>query len=82
MGRATTGAIRSTPLETVAAESGLTPAKALLNRQQASFTRRLHTRPQNNRGPEEILERQNSALTTRIHATAALRRHETVEPQQ
>ena len=82
MGRATLGAFQSTPLRILMAESGLTPARALLNHRQAGFTRRLFARPQGGEGPEEILERRNSALTTRLRATAALRRHETVEPQQ
>ena len=33
-------------------------------------------------GPEEILTRERSALTTRLRAAAALRRGETVEPQE
>lgn len=64
------------------AESGLTPARALLDHRHASFAKRLYARPQGDQGPEEILERRDSALTTRIQATARLRRHETVEPQQ
>ena len=82
MGRATVRAFQSTPRGIVAAESGLTPARALLDHRQAGFTQRLFARPQGGEGPEEILERRNSALTTRLRATAALRRHETVEPQQ
>ena len=82
MGRATLGAFQSTPLGIVAAESGLMPARALLDHRQAGFTRRLFARPQGGEGPEEILERRDSALTTRLRATAALNRHETVEPQQ
>ena len=72
MGRATLGIFGSAPLGIVAAESGLTPARALLNYRQASFSRRLYSRPQGGGGPEEILERRSSALTTRIRATAAL----------
>ena len=64
------------------AESGLTPTGALLDHRQAGFTRRLFARPQGGEGPEEILDRRASALTTRLRATAALRRHETVEPQR
>ena len=82
MGKATLGAFQLTTLGIVAAESGLTPARALLDHRQASFTRRLFARPQGGEGPEEILERRDSALTTRLQATASLRRHETVEPQQ
>lgn len=61
-------------------ESGLTPAKALLNHHQASFARRLYARPRNGDGPEEVLTRERSALATRLRASAALRRAETVEP--
>ena len=81
MGRNMLGAAQST-LGIVVAESGLTPARALLDHRQASFTRRLFTRPQGGEGPEEILERRELALTTRLWATVALRRYETVEPQQ
>ena len=40
MGRSTLGAFRSTPQGIIAAESGLTPARVLLNRRQARFTQR------------------------------------------
>ena len=82
MGTATLGAFQSTPRGIVATESGLTPARALLDHRQAGFTPRLFARPRGGEGPEEILERRNSALTTRLRATAALKRHETVEPPQ
>ena len=82
MARATLGAFRSTPLGILAGESGFTPVRALLDHRQAGFTRRLFARLQGGEGPEEILERRSSALTTRLRATAGLRRHETVEPQQ
>ena len=81
MGKATLGAFQSTPLRIVTAESGLTPARALLDHRQAGFTRRLFARPQGGEGPE-ILEQRDSVLTARLRATASLRRHETVEPQQ
>ena len=48
----------------VTAESGLRPARALLNHGQDSFARRLHARPKDGDGPKEILERDRSALTT------------------
>ena len=81
MGKASLGAFRSTPLGTVTAESGLTPARALLSHRQASFARRLHARPRDGDGPGEILERDRSTLATRLRAAAALRRTETVRPQ-
>lgn len=82
IGRATLGAFRSTPLGIVAAESGFTPARALLDHRQASFTRRLYARPKDGDRPEEILERRDSAFATRLRATATLRREETVEIQR
>ena len=71
MGGATVGAFRSTPLGIVTAESGF--ARALLDNRRANFTRRLFARPQGGAGPEEILEHRDSALTTHLLATAALR---------
>ena len=45
MGRATPlGAFQSMPLGIIAAESGLTPARGLLDHRQAGFTRRLFAR--------------------------------------
>ena len=82
IGRTTLGAFQSTPLGIVAAESGLTPASALLNHFQARFSQRLHARPIEGGGPEEVLARDRSALATRLQAAAALRRGETVESQQ
>ena len=81
MGRTTLRAFHLTPLGIVTAESGLTPARSLLNHRQASFARRLHVRPRDGDGLEEILERDRSALATRLRAAAALRRTETVETQ-
>ena len=51
MGRPTLGAFRSTPLGNVLAESGLTPARALLDHHQAKFTRRFFARPKGGQGP-------------------------------
>ena len=72
MGRASLGALRSTPRGIVAAESGLSPTRALLNHRQAGFAQRLHARPGNSQGPEEILTREGSALTSCIRAAAAI----------
>ena len=82
MGRSTLGAFRSTPQGILAAESGLTPARALLNFRQARFAQRLYARPKDGQGPEEILDREGAALTTRLRAAAGLHRRETVEPQE
>lgn len=71
MARSTLGAFRSTPQGILAAESGLTPARALLNYRQARFAQR----------PEEILERDNGAIMARLRAATGIRRGETVEPQ-
>ena len=82
MGRSTLGAFRSSPLGIVAAESGLTPARAQLNFRQARFAHRLNARPKDGQGPEEILDRDGAALTMRLRAAAGLHRRETVEPQE
>ena len=73
MGRATLGAFRSTPLGIVAAESGRIPARPLLDYRQARFAQRLHARPRGGEGPEEILDRGGTAITTRLRAAASLR---------
>ena len=52
IGRATLGAFQSTPLGIVAAESGLTPARALLDRRQSRPAQCLHPRPRDGGGPE------------------------------
>lgn len=77
MGRASLGAFRSTPLGIVAAEGKPTPVRALLNLRQARFAQRLLSRPRNQRGPEEVMERQGAALTTRLRGAATLRPGET-----
>ena len=64
MGRATLGAFRSTPLGIVDAESGHTPARPLLDYRQARFAQRLHARPRDGEGWEEILERRGATITT------------------
>ena len=82
MARSTLGSFRSTLQGILAAESGLTPARALLDHRQARFTQRLYARPREGGGPEEILARERAALTTRLRALGGTRRGlETVEPQ-
>ena len=81
-GQGHTRSLPPTPLGKVTAESRLTPARALFDHRQAGFKRRLFARPQGEEGPEEILAQRDSALTKRLGATAALRRYETVGPQQ
>ena len=66
----------------MAGESGPTPARALLNHRQARSTQSLFARPRGGDGPEEVLRRERSALTTRLRAAATLRPSETVERQQ
>ena len=61
---------------------GFNPQESLLNHCQARFAQRLYARPQEGGGPEEILTRDRSTLTTCLRAAAALRRGDTVEPQQ
>lgn len=82
MARAALGTSQSTPLGIIAAESSLTPARALLDHRQARFTQRLFSRPRGGQGPEEILTRESSALTARLRESAALRPGETAETQK
>ena len=81
MGRASLGVRQTTPVGIVAAESGLTPARALLDHTQARFALRLLARPQGGGGQEEIMEKRSSALTARIRERAGLKRRETCEVQ-
>ena len=81
MGRASLGVRQITPLGMVAAESGLTLARALLNHTQARFALRLLARPRGGGGQEEIMEKRASALTARIKGVTGLRRGETWEVQ-
>ena len=85
MGRSTLGTWNSTPRVILTGESGLTPARALLNHHQARFTQRLYAKPRNSDGigdGPEILVGENSDLTTRLRAAAGLGRRGTVERQQ
>ena len=80
-GRATLGVFQSTLLGIVAAESGLTPARALLDPRQARLTQRLLARPRgqgSRQGPEEILIR-DFALTDRLRVSTFLWARETEE---
>ena len=81
MGRALLGVRQTTPIGIITAESGLTPARALLDHTQARFTLRLLARPQGGGGQEEILEKRTSALTARIRERAGLKRRETCKTQ-
>ena len=81
MGRASLGVRQTTPIGIVTAESGLTPARALLDHTQAHFALRLLARSQGGGGQEEILEKRSLALTARIRERAGLRRRETCEAQ-
>ena len=80
MGRAALGALRSTPLGVVAAESKITPAGPLLEHRQARFAQRLLARPQAGKGPEEILSRKPE-LTGRLIKTTKLHTGDEVEQQ-
>ena len=74
---------RSTPLGIVAAESGLAPARALLDHRQARFTQRLLARPMGgNPGPEEIMGRRGAALADRLRAATFLQEGERAEEQR
>ena len=56
MARSTLGDFRSVPQWIFAAESGLTPARALLDHRQARFAQTLQARAQDGGGPEEIFD--------------------------
>ena len=81
MARSTLGAFSSTPQGILAVESGLTPARVLLDHRQAGFIQHLHARPRDGGRPEEVLAREDAAITVRLRAAASTRRGETVEPQ-
>ena len=70
----------------MAGERGLTSARALLKHRQARISQRLYARPREGDGigdgPEKILTRERSLLTTRLRAAAGLGRRETVEAQE
>ena len=72
MARVTPGVHQSTP-RGIMAESGFTPARALLDHRRARFAQKLYTRPQGGQGPEEILERR-STLTSRLKEAARVER--------
>ena len=84
MGRptCTLGAFRLVPLGIITAESGSTPAGALLDHRQARFTQWLYAGPRDGQGPKAILTREGSALTARLRAAATLRPGETTEAQE
>lgn len=65
-GRATLETFRSTPLGVVMAESKPTSAGILLDSRQTSFAYRLMARSRGHHGPEEIIERQESAFGQRL----------------
>ena len=79
MGSLTLGVFKSTPLGIIMAESGLTPARALVNRRLAKFIQRLYAGPRGGRGPEEILTREGSAFTVSLRAAVSLRPGHTTE---
>ena len=80
--RASLGVRRTAPVGIVAAESGLTPARALLDHWQVRFALSLMARSRGGGGQEGILERRISALTARTRERSRLGRWETVEEQR
>ena len=76
------GVRQTAPLCIVAAESGLTPARALLDFRQARFALRLMARPENGGGQEEILRKRAAGLTARIREKSGLGSRETIEVQR
>ena len=81
MSRASLGAFPSTPRGIIMAESGFTPAQALLDHQNAQFAQRLIARPQGGRGPEEIFDR-SADITARLKNAARIERGGTAEMQR
>ena len=81
MARSTLGVHQSTPRGIVTAESGFTPARALLDHRRARFAQRLYARPQGGQGPEEILERE-STLTARLKEAARAGKGGSAEKQE
>ena len=62
---------QTTPLGIFAAETGLTPSRALLDYRQARCTLRLIARPRGRGGQEKILERK-AGLTARVKEKSGL----------
>ena len=81
MSRASVRAFRTTPRGIIMAESGFTPARALLDHRRARFAQRLIARPRGRRGPEEILDR-SATITARLRRAAAIERGGTSEGQE
>ena len=81
MSRASLGAFPSTPRGIIMAESGFTPARALLDHRRARFAQRLIARPQGGRGPEVILDRY-ADITARLRSAARIERGRTAEMQR
>ena len=80
MSRAALGAFPSTPRGIIMAESGFTPAWALLDHWRARFAQHLIARPQEGQGPEEILDR-SADITARLQNAARIERGGTAEMQ-
>ena len=81
MSRASLGAFPSTPRCIIVAESGFTPARALLDHRRARFAQRLIARPQGGRGPEGILDR-NADISARLRGAARIERGGTAVRQE
>ena len=81
MARSKLGVYQSTPRSIVMAESGLTPARALLDHRRARFAQRFLARPQGGQGPEEIFKRE-STLTARLRVEARVGREGRAEKQE
>ena len=79
MSRASLGAFPATPRGIIMAESGFTPARALLDHRRARFAQRLIARPQGGQGPEEILDR---SITARLKNPERIERGGTAKVQR
>ena len=53
-----------------------------MNNRRAGFAQKLYARPRGGQGPEEILSRENSALTARLRAATAIGRDGTAETRE
>ena len=80
MARSKLGVYQSTPRGIVMAESGSTPARALLDHRRARFAQQFLARPQGDQGPE-IFKRE-STPTARLRVKARVEREGIAEKQE
>ena len=66
----------------IMAESGFTPARALLDHRRGRFAQRLYARPQGGQGPKEILQRVSTFTSRLKEVTRVERRGGSAEKQK